>query len=216
MPDLLISPCQTAFVQGRKTGDNALLAQSLCRDYHLSTGAPRIALKLDIIRKAFDTLNWVFIFKVMELMGFPQKYINWVRACITTDMISVKINGALEGYFKGNSGLKQGDPLSPYLFVLAMEVFTACMIAAVKSKDFSFHWHTKDSSISHLIFADDVLLFCKGNIKSVHVILDAVNKFANMSGLQPNAHKFVSLGMYQVQFRTSRCLHQSSRKTHSH
>lgn len=74
---------------------------------------------------------------------------------------SVKVNGTLEGFFNAKSGLRQGqgDPISPYLFVIAMEVLTACLQRTTASNDFKFHWHTKDLSISHLIFADDVMLY---------------------------------------------------------
>lgn len=107
-------------------------------------------------------------------------------------MISVKINGALEGYFKGASGLKQGDPLSPFLFVIAMEVLTACINQATQDTNFSYHWRTKETNTTHLVFADDVLLFCKGDSDSVRIILEAVKKFSGISGLIPNPAKCLS------------------------
>ena len=187
----LVSNTQAAFVKGRKIGDHVLLAQALVKDYHISRGAPRIAFKLDI-SKAFDTLSWDYLFALLLLQGFHPTFIQWLRICITGSMISVKVNGSLEGYFRCCSGLKQGDPLSPYLFVLAMEGFTACINRATSSPDFKFHSNTKEAGVSHLIFADDVLLFCNGDDDSVRILLDAVGQFSAMSGLHLNPSKCFS------------------------
>ena len=105
----LISPCQTAFIANRTIGDNIFLVQALCKDYHLNSGQARCAIKLDI-HKAFDSLNWNFIFSAMQRMGFPDKFTSWVRACVTTSMFSIKLNVCLEGFFKGESGVRQGRP----------------------------------------------------------------------------------------------------------
>ncbi|XP_063948034.1 uncharacterized protein LOC135152130 [Daucus carota subsp. sativus] len=187
----LVSPNQAAFVRGRKIGDHVLLAQSLCKDYHLNYGGPRIAFKLDI-SKAFDSLNWEFLFNVLHLQGFHPVFVNWLKICIMGSMVSVKVNGVLEGYFKCQSGLKQGDPLSPYLFVLAMEVLTATLNQATSTGDFKYHSRTKEVGISHLIFADDVMLFCHGDNTSVRILLEAVEAFSSMSGLYPNNSKCVT------------------------
>lgn len=184
----LISPNQSAFVPKRSIGDNILLAQALCRNYHLNSGKPRCAIKLDL-RKAFDTLSWSFLFKAMERMGFPAVFIRWVTKCITTCMISVKINGALEGYFKAESGLRQGDPMSPYLFVIAMEIFSACLKKKTNVQDFKVHCNAQQLRLTHLIFADDVLLFCHADKPSIKAILNGVNQFSAISGLYPNASK---------------------------
>lgn len=72
----LISNNQSAFIPNRIIGDNILLAQSLCRDYHKDQGPPRCAIKLDL-HKAFDTVKWSFIFDVLKHMNFPERFINW-------------------------------------------------------------------------------------------------------------------------------------------
>lgn len=122
-------------------------------------------------------------------MGFPIKFVDWIRLCITRYMFSIKINGSLEGYFQGKSGLRQGDPTSPYLFVIAMEVFTSCINRRTATEDFSYHWGTEEVGLSHLIFADDVLLLCKGELHSVNKLMIAIKEFADMSGFHLNADK---------------------------
>lgn len=184
----LISSNQAAFVAGRALGDNVLLAQSLCKDYHLNSGTPRFACKLDI-SKAFDTLNWSFLFNVLNVMGFPQKFVGWIKCCVSTCMISVKINGSLEGFFPARKGLRQGDPLSPYLFILAMEVLTWCITSVTNTSLFCHHWRAKKENLTHLVFADDVLLFCKGEPNSIQLIFQGVAMFSKISGLNPNPMK---------------------------
>lgn len=104
-------------------------------------------------------------------------------------MFSIKINGSLEGYFKGASGLRQGDPLSPYIFMIAMEVFSACIRKSTDSADFKYHWRAKELKLHHLIFADDIFLFCKGEAASVIALNKGLSLFSSISGLLPNWNK---------------------------
>ena len=185
----LISFNQAAFVPGRIIGDNVMLVQAICRDYHRNDGNPRCAFKLDI-HKAFDSLSWDFLFAVLERMNFPSSIIEWIRKCITGCMVSIKLNGALEGFFQCKNGLRQGDPLSPYLFVLCMEVLTRCLnYNTSNSESFSYHWRTKELRLSHLTFVDDLFLFCKGDLNSATVLLDSVLWFSKLSGLILSASK---------------------------
>ncbi|KAL0313711.1 UNVERIFIED_CONTAM: hypothetical protein Scaly_2908000 [Sesamum calycinum] len=114
--DKMISPSQNAFVPGRSIGDNILLAQEIFSGYNRQGLPMRCALKVDL-RKAYDTVEWDFLSAVLHLFGFPDIFIGWIEECVTTPMFSVCINGNPHGFFKGSRGLRQGDPMSPFLFV---------------------------------------------------------------------------------------------------
>lgn len=95
----------------------------------------------------------------MEAMGFPDMFVRWVRACVTTPKFSVILNGGLVGYFPGSRGLRQGDPISPYLFLLVMEVFSSLLQYNIENGNFKFHPRLQELGISHAMFADDLFVF---------------------------------------------------------
>ncbi|KAL2253034.1 UNVERIFIED_CONTAM: hypothetical protein Sindi_0098100 [Sesamum indicum] len=187
--DKIISPCQAAFVPGRSTGDNVMLAQELFTGYNQARLPPRCALKVDI-RKAYDTVEWDFLLSVLQLFGFPEMFRRWVEECISSPSFSVGMNGKPHGYFVGARGLRQGDPLSPYLFVLVMEALHMGMLQLIEQDmNFVFHWKCDDIRIFQLGFADDLLLFCRANTESVRVFKSGLDRFADWSGLRLNVEK---------------------------
>ncbi|XP_039071287.1 uncharacterized protein LOC120218420 [Hibiscus syriacus] len=162
LPDI-ISLNQTSFVRGRTIIDNTLLAQELVKGYGRKIISPRCALKVDL-QKAFDCLHWDFISATLIAIGLPNIFINWIEACYKEARYSISLNGSLIGYFKGQRGVRQGDPLSPILFVLAMNILSKILnIAAARG-----------------IF---------GNIDSVIGILTVLQHFYCMSGLKLNVNK---------------------------
>ncbi|XVE56937.1 hypothetical protein DITRI_Ditri04bG0050900 [Diplodiscus trichospermus] len=114
----VISANQSAFIKRRSITDNVLLAQELVRGYNRSSISPRCAVKVDL-QKAFDSLSWDFIFKVLESMQMPYLFLGWIKACITSPWFSIAVNGGFASYFKGVRGIQQEDPFSSYIFVLA-------------------------------------------------------------------------------------------------
>nr|GEV80291.1 sugar transport protein 13 [Tanacetum cinerariifolium] len=119
----LVNLNQLAFIPRRSISDNILLTQELMHNYHLDSGAPRCAFKVNI-QKAYDTVDWNFLRMILKGFGFHDRMILWIMECVSTTSYSICINGYLYGYFQGKRGLRQGDPLSSYLFTLVMEILT--------------------------------------------------------------------------------------------
>ncbi|CAK9151349.1 unnamed protein product [Ilex paraguariensis] len=140
--------------------------------------------------KAFDMVDWDFVIFTLKRFNFPSNMISWIQASITTPRFSINLNGELVGFFPSKRGIRQGDPLSPYLFFLIMEVFTHILKAEIATLDsFKYHWRCKRQKLVQLCFADDLFLFCHGSLPSVVVLKKALDTFQSLSGLSANAIK---------------------------
>ncbi|KAJ9536731.1 hypothetical protein OSB04_un000116 [Centaurea solstitialis] len=187
--DRLISRAQSAFIPGRRIVDNILMAHELVSGYHLNKGPPRCAFKIDL-RKAYDMVNWDFLFTMLKGCGLHEVIIRWIKEMVTTPSYSIAINGESWGHFKGARGIRQGDPMSPYLFTFVMEGFSMILKMCIEeANEFGFHHGCADIQISHLCFADDLFVFTRGDVASVEVLKKALSIFANRSGLSPNLNK---------------------------
>ncbi|GJT28061.1 RNA-directed DNA polymerase, eukaryota, reverse transcriptase zinc-binding domain protein [Tanacetum coccineum] len=148
----VVSINQSAFIPGRSIQDNILLTQELLKGYNRKNGPQRCALKIDL-QKAYDTVSWSFLGECLKFFGFHGKMIDWIMTCVTTTAFSLCINGQSYGYFKGARGLRQGDPISPYLFTLVMEVLNLVMIKNIKEDgQFRYHAGCKELKVTHLCF----------------------------------------------------------------
>ncbi|KAL9237101.1 hypothetical protein vseg_011689 [Gypsophila vaccaria] len=147
---MLVEPKQAAFVKHRDIFDNIQLAAELARKYTRRTISPWCVLKVDI-RKVFDSVNWTFLQNLLKYYGFPDRFIVWIMQCISTAHFSLSINGRVESYFAGKRGLRQGDPLSPYLFGLCMEFLSRMLTTLPLPNDFTYQPKCNRVSLTHLV-----------------------------------------------------------------
>lgn len=122
-----------------------------------------MAVKIDM-HKAYDRLEWGFILKILKCFGFSDKWVRLIHQCISTVSYSVLLNGSLHGFFQPQRGLCQGDPLSPFLFIIASGVLSLFILQAESWGMLHGHVMARGAPyISHLMLADDLIIFCKAN-----------------------------------------------------
>ena len=148
-----------------------------------------MATKLDM-SKVFDRVEWCFIKGVMEKLGFSSKWIDLVMRCIASVSYSVLINGTACGNITPTRGLRQGDPLSPTLFLICIEGLSALINRAVRDQLLTGISICRGCSrVTHLLFADDSILFCKASVEESRVLKHILQKYETASGQKINTDK---------------------------
>ncbi|XP_027152155.1 uncharacterized protein LOC113758673 [Coffea eugenioides] len=184
----IISPQQTGFVKGRNITENYLLAQELVSSIGKKNRGGNVVMKLDM-SKAYDRVAWDHII-VLRRFGFGEIFINMVWRLLSNVWFSVIINGSSYGFFKSTRGLRQGDPLSPALFIIGAEVLSRGLNNLVMQSGFvGFKVPYACPSITHLSFADDVLIFSNGSSHSLKNIMQVLKEYQMCSGQLINVQK---------------------------
>ncbi|XP_013690279.2 uncharacterized protein LOC106394243 [Brassica napus] len=178
----------SCFIKNRLLLENVLLASEVLNGYHKKNRSPRITLKIDI-SKAFDSVRWDFLLQTLKVMQFPSDFVDCIRAYITTPSFSLSINGVTSGFFKGKSGLRQGDPISPLLFTVVMNVLSFMLNRGAEDRIFGYHPGCAGTRLTHLAFADDLLIFLDGTETSLAGVFTVLSQFEKFSGLQVNMSK---------------------------
>ncbi|KAF5471044.1 hypothetical protein F2P56_011519 [Juglans regia] len=187
----IISKSQSAFVKGRQILDSVLIANE-CLESRVRNSTQGLLCKLDM-KKAFDHVNWDFLLYILGKHGFGERWCQWIKHCITTVSFSTLINGTPEGFFRSSRGLRQGDPLSPLLFILVMDVLSR-MLEGVVDRGFISGFSVGSSlheslSVAHLLFADDTLIFCDSDPDQICSLRALLLCFEAISSLKVNLLK---------------------------
>ena len=180
---------QRGFIRGRNIKDCICLTSEAINVLNKKSFGGNMALKVDI-EKAFDTLDWNFLLRVLKAFGFNDIFCNWIQSILASAKISISINGKLHGFFSCSRGVRQGDPLSPLLFCLAEEVISRSTTKLVREGKLKLILGSRNNPVpSHILYADDIMLFCKASNSNIQALTNLFQKYAQISGQFVNPQK---------------------------
>ncbi|PKU83905.1 Putative ribonuclease H protein [Dendrobium catenatum] len=183
----IISEEQGAFVPGRSISNHGLMAQEMMSKFKYSTQKSGLmALKIDM-EQAYDCMSWKTLQEVMNLMGFKKRFITWVMQCIFEPKFILLMNGNRTRWIDAKSGLRQGCPLSPYLFILCSELLSKSF--KQRGVQLGVQVARNTVSISHLLYADDILVFAEANRSNAHRIMNLLGDYCCWTGQKINCGK---------------------------
>ncbi|XP_074278370.1 uncharacterized protein LOC141601961 [Silene latifolia] len=187
----LISDSQQAFVPGNLMSDGCVMAHEIMHYLNKTKHGTNCysVLKLDM-HKAFDRVSWQFLMSILERFGFPITWRNLIWECISTVTYSILVNGEPSPPFYPSCGLRQGDPLSPYLFIMCMEILSCQLRKAESQKQLlGLKISRYAPPLSHLFYADDAFICCKATPGSFEALRDIFRLFEAVSGQMINLDK---------------------------
>ncbi|GKA93469.1 RNA-directed DNA polymerase, eukaryota [Tanacetum coccineum] len=189
----LISEVQTAFLPNRQILDGPFIISEIlswCKQKRQQA----MIFKVDFA-KAYDSIRWDYLDEVLNSFGFGSKWRSWIRGSLTSSMASILINGSPTSEFQFHCGLKQGDPLAPFLFILVMESFHLAFSRATDAGVFNGIRIGSSLMISHLFYADDAVFIGEWSQDNLIGIMHILRCFSLLSGLSINIKKSHLLGI---------------------
>ena len=196
----IIDPDQTAYIKGRYIGHNIRLINDVV-DYYDEKQMKGILLNIDF-KKAFDSLEWDFIFSTLATFNFGPSFIQWIRTIYKSPVACVKNNGYLSDTFQISRGIRQGCPVSALLFVLSVEMLATKIRKCQLLKGFDFGVEEKAVKITQ--YADDATLFLN-NKEELCTALNILSTFGNLAGTQLNLAKCEALWLGRDKYRQENC-----------
>ncbi|XP_022030457.1 uncharacterized protein LOC110931368 [Helianthus annuus] len=188
------SQSQSAFVEKRNIFDGPLIVNEVV-SWAKKKKLEVMLFKVDF-DEAYDSVNWGFLLDNMKMMGFPKRWRRWINACLSSSKASVLVNGSPTKEFDLKRGLRQGDPLSPFLFILVMEVLDVFLKRAVT---LGFYEGVKLPNggpvLTHLCYADDVIFLGRWSDKNVDILKRILRCLFLVSGLKVNLAKCSLMGV---------------------
>nr|GEW77726.1 putative RNA-directed DNA polymerase, eukaryota, reverse transcriptase zinc-binding domain protein [Tanacetum cinerariifolium] len=190
----VVGEVQMAFIKGCQIIDGPLMVDEII-SWESKQKRRLMLFKVDF-EKAFDYLSWNFLLSKVEQMGFSSKWRNWILSCLNSSFASVLINGSPTMEFKLERGLRQGDPLSPFLFIIAVEALNIAILEATNRNIFyEFKVGRDKVHISHLQFADDTLFIRKWSLSNAKNLSRILTCFHLAFGLKVNFNKSKLFGI---------------------
>lgn len=186
--DRLITTNQSAFIKGRYILESVVAAHEIIHDI-ARKGEPGSILKIDY-EKAYDRVHWGFLEEVLKSRGFSEKWSTWIKRLTRGGSVCVRMNDMNSSYFGVGKGLRQGDPLSPLLFNLVVDVFTRMLIKAARHNLIEgLMPEVQEGGIISLQYADDTLLFLNNDLQQARHFKFLLACFEHFSGMKINYHK---------------------------
>eukprot|EP00253_Pinus_taeda_P014645 PITA_14645 len=186
--DNLISAEQTGFVEGRKILDGLVVTRAVIHSLKVKK-QKGMMIKLDL-SKAYDRLNWKYLETVLERFGFHQRWIAWIHNLISSPHFSILVNGSPSKTFNASRGIRQGDPLSPFLFILAAEGLGRFIKQErTENRLKGLQIWGNNLPLTHQQFVDDIMLFGEPTVREVRHLRRILDLFAEASGLEINKDK---------------------------
>jgi hypothetical protein len=182
-----LSKEQLGFLKGRQIID-AIGTTQECLHSIKTKKSKALILKLDL-KKAFDCIDWDFLRLILTQTGFSQQMIKWIMSCVSSANLAILVNGESSTFFRMGRGLRQGCPLSPLLFILAMEALSLLLKTTQSEGKISGLKVSRTIKILHLLFVDDILIMTKGTLQEWIEIKEILNIFCSATGLTINWNK---------------------------
>eukprot|EP00253_Pinus_taeda_P021717 PITA_21717 len=184
----IISLEKTWFVEGRKILDGLVVAQEVIHTLKKKKEKGML-IKLDL-SKAYDRLSWKYLETILKAFGFCDRWVNWVLSMISTPNFSILLNGVPTTTFNATRGLRQGDPLSPFLFIIAAEGLGKYFKKELRERKIQgLRLWGNQTTVTHQQFVDDIMIYCKETLKEVKRIKKILEIFMEGSGMEVNNEK---------------------------